>query len=263
MRILIVGGTGTAGRVIARRGVEAGHSVRVLSRTARRPGARDDVEHATGDLRTGRGLGAAMAGIEAVIDASNVATAFYRTASRFFTETTQQLVAAERTAGVGHHLVLSIAGIDEVDSGYYRAKLDQERVARREAERAGVGHTIVRVSQFHDFVELVFDRYRLGPVVLVPPLHIQPVHLDEVADQLLATAGQAPTGRARDLIGPQPEELPDLMRRYAATRPDRVRLVGMPLPAGFRRANEAGALKPDGARRGRLNFDSWLAEQVS
>ena len=263
MRILIVGGTGTAGRVIARRGVEAGHSVRVLSRSPRPAGARDDVEHAVGDLRTGQGLGAAMAGIDAVIDASNVATALYRTASRFFTEATKQLVAAERTAGVGHHLVLSIAGIDGVDSGYYRAKVDHERVARREAERAGIGHTVVRVGQFHDFVVLVFHRYRVGPIVLAPPLHLQPVHLDEVADHLLTTTGEAPAGRARDLIGPQPEELPDMLRRYAATQPDRVRLVGMPLPAGFRRANEAGALKLGDALRGRLTFDEWLVEQSS
>lgn len=259
MHILIAGGTGTSGRVIARRAVEAGHAVRVLSRSGRPVG---DTESVVGDLQTGAGLAAATRGMDAVIDASNVSTPFYRTASRFFTTGTQELVAAERRAGTGRHVVLSIAGIDSVDSGYYRAKVDQERVARRETERAGIGHAIVRVSQFHDFAAQIFHQYRLGPIVLAPPLHIQPVHLDEVADHLLATAGGTASGRASDLIGPQAEELPDMLRRYAATRPERVRLAPLPLPPGFRRANEAGALKPADALRGHKTFDEWLVEQL-
>jgi uncharacterized protein YbjT (DUF2867 family) len=259
MRILVAGGTGTSGLVIVRRAAEAGHTVRVLSRTADRMPDVLGVEHVAGDLRTGAGLAEAVGGMDVVIDVSNVATPFYRPAARFFVEATQQLVAAERRVGVAHHLVLSIAGVDRVDSGYYRAKVDQERVAYRETERAGIGCTVARVSQFHDFAALIFHSYRLGPVVLVPALHLQPVHLDDVAEHLLTLAG-GPPGRARDLIGPQPEELPDMMERYAATQPGRVRLVRLPLPAGYRRANEAGALKPADSLRGHKTYAEWLAE---
>ncbi|HYO40738.1 MAG TPA: NAD(P)H-binding protein, partial [Nocardioidaceae bacterium] len=123
MQVLIAGGTGTSGHVLARRAAAAGHQVRVLSR--RSGGSGPDGQHLVrGDLTTGAGLDEAVEGVDAVVDLSNVAASRYRPASSFFTMATEHLFAAEERAGVGHHLTLSIVGVDRFPSAYYRAKVD-------------------------------------------------------------------------------------------------------------------------------------------
>jgi uncharacterized protein YbjT (DUF2867 family) len=260
MHILIAGGTGTAGRVLARRAASSGHSVRVLTRTPSTTQA-DGVEFVSGDVVAGAGLAAAMSGVDAVVDLSNIGSPFRRTAGRFFVAGTENLIAAEHAAGVAHHVLLSIVGIDTFPSGYYQAKLDQEHAVEESAKRTGVPHTIARVTQFHDFAALTYRTYRLGRLVLVPPLHVQPVHLDDVAAHLLAILEAEPVGgHAPELAGPRPEELFDMVSRYAATQADRVRIQQLPLPPRARRANEAKALQPGSSQRGTLTFDDWLAE---
>jgi uncharacterized protein YbjT (DUF2867 family) len=259
VRILLVGGTGTAGRVVAARAAEAGHHVRVLSRHApERP--TPAVERVVGDLITGAGLDAAMAGVEAVVDLSNPDRAAQAAATAFFVAATDNLVAAEQRAGVGHHVVLSIVGVDRYPTGYYRAKLAQEAAAAGAAARPGLGHTIARVTQFHDFVTLIVQRSRLGPLVLAPRLHLQPVHLRDVADHLLGLLEAPPAGRAPDLGGPQAEELPDMLRRYLAAAATPLRVLPVPLVGPTRRPNEARVLRPATGVHGTLTFDDWLRE---
>jgi len=259
MHILVAGGTGTAGRVLAARARDAGHTVRVLSR---RPADHhgEGVEHVVGDVATGVGLDAAVAGVDAVVDVSNRDTAREAPATAFFTAATRHLVAAEQRGGVRHHVVVSIVGIDRFPTGYYRAKLAQEAAVVEATGRAGVGHTIARVTQFHDFAALVLQRARLGPLALAPKLHLQPVHLRDVADHLLGLLDAGPAGRAPDLGGPRPEELPTMLRRYAAATRTPARVLPVPLVGPTRRANEARMLQPDHGVRGRLTFDDWLRE---
>ena len=116
MRILVVGGTGLAGRVLVERALAAGHSVRVLSRSAA-AAVPAGAEVMAGDLATGAGLTAAVSGRDAVVDLSNTPTGRYRRASRFFTTATRHLVAAEQAAGARHHLLLSIVGVDRFPGG--------------------------------------------------------------------------------------------------------------------------------------------------
>lgn len=260
MHLLIAGGTGTAGRVLAARAVRAGHHVRVLSR---RPGphpAAPGVKTVFGDLLDGRGLAAALSGVDTVVDLSNIATARRRAATAFFTTGTRRLVEAEAAAGVRHHLTVSIVGVGRFPSGYYRAKEQQELTALAVAERTGVGCSVVRVTQFHQFAATVLDRFRLGPLVLAPALLVAPVHLDDVADHLLAVAAAGPAGYAAELGGPRDEVLPDLVRRYAAAVGSPVRVRALPLPGASGRANRAGVLRPRAGVRGGKTFDAWLQE---
>jgi uncharacterized protein YbjT (DUF2867 family) len=258
MQLLIAGGTGTAGRVLARRAREAGHAVRVLSRHAPE---QTDLDVLVGDLTTGMGLDQAMQGVDAVVDLSNIVSPVARTAAAFFTTATEHLFTAEQRAGVNHHLTLSIVGIDDFPMGYYRAKVQQEQAAVRESTRTGVGCTILRVTQFHDFAQRLFRSYRVGPLVLGPAMHLRPVHLDDVAAEVLEHLGTGPAGRsAPELSGPRPEELPDMLRRYAAATGARRRVVPIPLVGGLRRANEARVLAPEGGHHGGRTFDDWLRE---
>ncbi|HYO33316.1 MAG TPA: NAD(P)H-binding protein, partial [Nocardioidaceae bacterium] len=184
MQLLIAGGTGTSGRVLARRAAAAGHHPRVLTRGPSQS-PRDGQHLVQGDLTTGAGLDEAVVGVDAVIDLSNISTARYQPAAAFFTTATDHLFAAEQRAGVTHHLTLSIVGVDRFPSPYYRAKLDQEATVTAASARTGVGYSIVRVTQFYDFAALILQRFRFRRFVLAPPLHSQPVHLDDVADHLL------------------------------------------------------------------------------
>jgi uncharacterized protein YbjT (DUF2867 family) len=258
MRILIAGGTGTAGRVLARQMSLAGHQIRILAR--RRPSDTNGLDIEAGDLTTGTGLDRAMADVDVVVDVSNVSTPLRAKASAFFTAATDHLFTAEQRAGVRHHVTLSIVGIDRFPSGYYRAKLDQETAVVRASERTQVAHTIARVTQFHDFAALVYRQYRVGRLVFGPPLHAQPVHLKDVADHLLALIAAGPAGRAPDLAGPQPEEVPDMVRRYTTAIRRPVHVVPAPLFGGARRANDAQVLRPTDSRHGNMPFDDWLNE---
>jgi uncharacterized protein YbjT (DUF2867 family) len=265
MHILIAGGTGTAGRVLARRAVAAGHHTRVLTRTTRSSDAADpDIPvRVQGDLTTGSGLAAAVAGVDAVVDLSNADTVRYSAAAAFFTTATHQLFAAEQRAGVGHHLTLSIVGADEFPSGYYRAKVDQEAAVVTASAATGVGHTIARVTQFHDFAATVLRRFRVGPLVLAPPLRIQPVHLDDVADHLLGLLDHGPVGRAAELGGPEPEDLSDMVRRYGHAVGASARVLAAPLVGDIRRANQRSVLRPRAGVRGGISFEQWLREVQS
>jgi uncharacterized protein YbjT (DUF2867 family) len=267
MIILIAGGTGTAGRVIAHTAAAAGHEVRILTRSGRAPAA-ERITAVRGDLTEGTGLDDAMPGVEAVIDASNIATPFGRRAARFFVAGSRNLLAAEARHGIPHHLVVSIVGIDTFPSGYYRAKLAQEATVIAEAGRLGVGHTIARVTQFHDFAEQVLRRYRIGRTVLVPGLHLQPVHLDDVAVHLIGLLAAGPSGRAPELGGPQPEDLlsmtqsivdADIARGFADVDSSRLRIRRLPLGPGAWRADAAGALRPASGVAGLITFAQWLA----
>jgi uncharacterized protein YbjT (DUF2867 family) len=259
MQLLIAGGTGTSGRVLARLALAADHHVRVLTRQAGRETS-DGVHLVHGDLVSGAGLDEAVDGVDAVVDLSNIATARYRKAAAFFTAGTDRLFAAEQRAGVGHHLTLSIVGVDRFPSAYYRAKLDQEKAVIAASSRTGVGHSIARVTQFHDFAPLVLERFRIRRLVLAPPLHSQPVHLEDVADHLLRVLAGGPTGYAAELGGPQREDVPDMVRRYARVVAPTVRVLPAPLAGAARRANEEGVLRPVGGLRGERTFQQWLTE---
>ena len=244
MKIAVAGGTGVVGRHVVREAEARGHEVLVLTRST---GA---------DLMTGVGLADRLAGVEAVVDVVSTREQSRRKAEEFFGTVTRNLLGAEADAGVGHHVVLSIIGIDLVPSGYYQGKLLQERLT----EGGAVPWTILRASQFHEFAQQALGFATLGPFSMVPRMTTQPVAAREVAAALVDLVERGPQGRVADLAGPEVHELVDLARRVNATKGLGRRVVGVRLPGAWGRGMRSGDLTPraDGPR-GTLTFEDWLA----
>ena len=177
------------------------------------------------DLTTGAGLDDVLDGVDAVIDASNVAALRAKSAITFFEAATGHLLAAGERVGVRHHVAVSIVGCDRVDMGYYVGKRRQEELVRS----GPVPWTIVRATQFHEFAGQVMDRTP-GPVKLVPQMLSQPVSARELADLLVDTAVGDPAGVAPDVGGPEQHQIPDLARRLVAHRGQRTKVIAAPLP---------------------------------
>jgi uncharacterized protein YbjT (DUF2867 family) len=244
MRIAVVGATGLAGR----------HVVRALRRQGHEP---VKLSRASGvDIQTGAGLVEALDGVQAVVDVSNTPAQDADGTREFFGTGTANLVAAERKAGVGHHVVLSIVGVDRVPgNAHYAGKRRQEEVAL-----AGpVPVTVVRATQFHDFPAQVVGWVRQGDVAPVPPLLMQPIDLGDLGEVLAETATLPGRDTVREVAGPQTEDLVDMARRTFAARGENVRLVptwrGM---FGVAMAGEVLLPGPD-AWLGETSFDAWLA----
>lgn len=242
MRVAVAGGTGLVGSHVVRELRRTGHAPVVLSR-------------ASGvNLVTGDGIENAIEGVEAVIDVSNVVTTGRRTSVRFFETATTNLLRAGSEAGVKHHVVLSIVGVDRVEFGYYEGKRRQERLALDGA----VPSTVLRATQFHEFAGQVLERVP-GPVALLPRQLIRPVAAAEVAAELVAIALGAPQGRARELAGPEEHQLVDLARKVVQASGKRRPVVGMRMPGKGGRAMASGGLLPgEHARHGTQTFDEWL-----
>jgi len=245
MRIAVAGATGVIGRklveALERRGIESVP----LSRS-------------TGvDVERGTGVDDALAGVDAVIDVLSTPSQSVARATRFFRTTTERLLAAERRAGVGHHIALSIVGVDDHPMGYYAGKRAQEAAITA----GGTPWTILRATQFHEFAEQMAERLRVGPVSLVPEMRTRPVAASVVADALVDLATSEPVGRARDLAGPREEWLPDLARKAFAARGIRRPLVPLRIPGRAGRAMREGANLPRGDFRSEgPSFDAWLAD---
>lgn len=243
MKIAVAGGTGTVGRHIVAIARERGHHVASLSRT-------QGVE-----LTSGRSLDQALQNVETVIDVAGIQTVSTKKAVDYFTNATQNLMAAERQAGVKHHVVLSIVGIDKATSGLYAGKLAQED----EVRHGGVPWTLLRSTQFHEFVPMAIKAASVGPLVFVPTMFTQPVAAGEVAAALIDAAEAGPRGRIRDLGGPRPEQLKSLVAAYLARTQQKKRIVPLRVPGPMGAAMRNGALIPaPGSAVGRQTFLEWL-----
>ena len=248
MRIAVAGATGTVGRHVVRIAAERGHEVVPLSRSSGQ------------DAVTSVGLVAALAGVEAVVDVLNSFSVLKQPAVAFFTATTRNLLAAEARTGVGHHVALSIVGIDGLEAGYYAGKLAQERLVTASA----VPFSVLRATQFHEFAGLVLRQARRGRFAIVPAGLIRPVAASEVADRLVRAVEEGPGGRLRDLTGPKDERLADLVRRLAAAEGDPIRPIELRLPGAYWQALRSGVLRGDpDADRGLITFEEWLAARTA
>lgn len=243
MRIAVAGGTGLTGRHVVQALEARGDEAVVLSRSA---GV---------DLRTGAGLEAALAGVEAVIDVSNVATQRRSVSVGFFDEAGRRLQTAASRAGVRHLVTLSIVGVDRVRNPYYAGKLRQEQIVRD----GEVPWTILRATQFHEFATQVLGAVP-GPVAVVPEMRTQPIAVREVADALAVLAAEQPQGMAPDLAGPRVESLADMVRRLIAAGGARRRpVLSLRIPGPMSRG---GLLPTEAGPRGVQTFDEWLREHA-
>jgi uncharacterized protein YbjT (DUF2867 family) len=242
VKLAIAGGTGLTGALIVDIAQARGHEAIVLSR-------RTGVE-----LLSGAGLDGTLDGVDAVIDVSNVTTTKPDVSVSFFAGATKRLLAAERAAGVRHHLALTIVGADAAPDGYYAGKLVQERLIAA----GDVPWTVLRSTQFHEYAAIVFHRGRFGAHV-APTGRVQPVAASEVAARLLDLAEAAPAGRATELGGPREESLADMVRDYARAIGYRGPVPAVNAPGAWGHALRSGALLPaSGALRGEQTFSEWL-----
>ena len=223
LRVAVAGGTGLVGRHVVEGLQRRGHEAAVLTRGR---GV---------DLETGDGLADALRGVAAVVDATNTPAAGPDEARAFFGAVTSNLLAAEQEAGVRHHVVLSIVGVDRVEgNGHYAGKRRQEELAL-----AGpVAATVVRATQFHEFAAMVVSWTRRGDVATVPPLLVQPAAAADVGDALAAAVLGDPAG-VTEVAGPEPQ---DLVRHGAP----HARGAGGEAPPG---PDVAGPVRPGDGRR--------------
>jgi uncharacterized protein YbjT (DUF2867 family) len=208
------------------------------------------------DVLTGEGLDDALAGVDAVIDVSNVQAPDAQATQHFFAAATRNLLAAEQRAQVRHHVLLSIVGVHRIDgNAHYAGKREQERLVA-----AGpVPWTIVPATQFHDFAAMVTRWTERNGVATIAPLLVQPIAPADIADVLAEVATGEPQGRFPDVAGPETQDLVDMARRTNEVRRRQVRLV--PTWSGlFGTAMAGDVLLPgEGARIAPTTFDRWLA----
>jgi uncharacterized protein YbjT (DUF2867 family) len=244
MRIAVAGGTGTVGvHVITALGA-AGHDTVVLSRS-------------TGvDLTTSGGLAEALAGVDAVVDASGPSGSGTEPSKRFFGTVTTNLLAAEKAAGVRHHVALSIIGAAGINAGYYEGKRIQEDLVTA----SGDDWTILRAAQFFEFAPMLVRTAKVGPFVAVPRMACQPVAASEVGVALATLAGGAPRGIVPDLAGPKVENMADMVRRYLRQTGAAGRVLELAPPGRWWRALRDGSLLPPAvAQFATQTFEEWLA----
>jgi uncharacterized protein YbjT (DUF2867 family) len=244
MRVAVAGGTGTVGRHVVDALTTAGHDVVILTRS-------------TGvDLMKGDGLVDVLFGVDAVVDVTSIGTSDGATSLRFFRTVTTNLLAAEEVAGVPHHLALSIVGAARIAAAYYSGKRVQEELVMAAAGR----WTIVRATQFHEFVHLLLHAGAVGPMQIVPRMISQPIAAQEVGAALARLATEPPAGLVADMAGPTVARMAHLVRRYLRATGSRRPVVEVSLPGAWGRSLRDGSLLPgDAVTLGKQTFDEWLA----
>ena len=245
MRIAVAGATGNIGTRTVAALERAGHEAVRISRSL---GV---------DLVTGDGLDAALAGVEAVVDATSYETASRDDAVAYFGAATGNLLAAGDRAGVRHHVLLSIVGVDRIEgNAHYAGKREQERLVTQ----GPVPWTIVRVTQFHDFAATVTSWTEQDGVAAIAPLLVQPIAPADAAGILAEIAAGPPQGRYRDVAGPEPQDLVDMARRTNDARGHAVKLV--PTWSSVLGPEMAGdvLLPGEDARIAPTTFEEWLAK---
>ena len=246
MRIAVAGASGNIGTLIVAALEQEGHDVVRISRSV---GV---------DLVTGEGLEAVLNGVESVVDVTNVAAGDRAEAVAHFGAATRNLLAAERSAGVRHHVLLSIVGLDRIKgNAHYAGKREQESIV----SAGPLPWTIVPATQFHDFAATVTGWTERDGVAMIPPLLMQPIAPADVAGVLAEVVVGDPQGRYVDVAGPETQDLVDMARRTNQARGRAVRLV--PTWSALFGPEWAGnvLLPAEGARIATTTFDEWLQAQ--
>lgn len=256
--ILVTGGTGTLGRLVASRLLDAGHAVRVAGRHA--PAPEPGIEFARCDLDTGDGVDAALDGVRTVVHCAG--------AQKGDGDKARRLVAAASRAGVTHLVFISVVGADTIPVvsgfdraafGYFASKRDAEKVVAG----SGIPFTTLRATQFFELTLLTARAMAKLPVIPVPRgFRFQPVDAGEVADRLVELALGEPAGLVPDLAGPVSYPMGDLIRSYLAAAGQRRLLVPVPLPGRAAKAIRGGANLSEDRAVGRRTWEEFLTERV-
>jgi uncharacterized protein YbjT (DUF2867 family) len=243
MKIVIIGGTGLIGTKTVAILRQGGHEVVAAS-------PKSGVNTITGE-----GLKEALAGAQVVIDLANSPSFEDQAVMEFFETSGRKLLPAEAAAGVRHHVVLSIVGIDRTDNGYFRAKVAQEKLIKS----SGIPYTIIRSTQFLEFLGGIADSSADGKVVRLPPVLFQPIAADDVAAIVADVALAAPRNGIVEIAGPQRAAFNEIVARYLKAVGDQREVLRDP-QAGYwgGRVEERSLVPLDEARLGRIDLNEWL-----
>lgn len=246
MKIVVVGGSGLVGsQVVDRLGEE--HEVVAAS-------PRTGV-----DTLTGAGLAEALDGAQVVVDLTNSPSFAEEDATRFFEESTRNLLRAEARVGVRHHVILSIVGAEGIDAGYMRAKIAQEALVKA----SPAGWSIVRSTQFVEFLDAIADAATADGVVHVAPVRFQPIASADVARIVAEIATGTPLDGTVEIAGPAVFAFDDIVRTHLAARGDGRAVVTDPAATYFGAPLTDGELVPAGAARlGEIGYEEWRAAQA-
>ena len=205
MKIVVIGGTGLIGTKLVTRLRQKGHEVVAAS-------------PASGvNTITGEGLAEALAGTQIVVDLANSPSFEDDAVLKFFETSGRNLLAAEAAGGVKYHVALSVVGSDRLpDSGYLRAKMAQERLIKA----SGIPYTIVRSTQFFEFVSGIAQSATNGQTVRLSPALLQPIMSDDVADAMADATLGAPVNGTIEIAGPDKVPLDELVRRFLRAKQD-------------------------------------------
>ena len=246
MKIVVIGGTGLIGRQVIEHLTQHGHDAVSASPSS---GV---------DTITGAGLPDAFVGAEVVVDVSNSPDFSDDAVMEFFRTSTSNVLDAEKTAGVGHHVALSIVGIDRMPgSGYFRAKQAQEALIRE----SGVPYSIVHATQFYEFAKAIGDASVIDGAVRLPAAPTQPMASSEVAKAVAKAAASTPLDGIREVGGPERFGLDEFVRRAFAARNDPREVVTDPEAPYYGGHPTHETLVPgEAAELGTIRFSDWLAQ---
>jgi uncharacterized protein YbjT (DUF2867 family) len=244
MKIVVIGGSGLIGSKLVNKLRECGHEVAAAS-------------PASGvNTITGEGLAEVLAGAKVVVDVTNSPSWEDKAVLEFFVMSTRNQLTAEKAAGVGHHVALSVVGTDRLlASGYFRAKMAQEELIKT----SGIPYTILRATQFFDFVGGIAQSATEGQTVRLPSALMQPIVSDDVAAALADIALGSPVNGMVEVAGPEPIRLDELVRRYLSANHDARKVVTDAHARYFGLELNDQSLTPgDNPRIGPTHFEDWL-----
>jgi uncharacterized protein YbjT (DUF2867 family) len=243
MKIVVIGGTGLIGSKLVKKLREHGHEAV--------PASPDSGV----DTVTGEGLAEVLEGAAVVVDVSNSPS--FEDALTFFETSTRNLLDAEAAAGVGHHVVLSIVGTEHLtESGYFRGKLAQEQLVAG----SSIPYSIVRATQFFEFIMGIADGATDGDTVRVPPVLIQPTAADDVASAVARISLGPPVNGIVEVAGPEQFRLDELIRRLHDERGDAREVITDPDARYFGVKLDERTLVPgDDAGLAETRLQDWLS----
>ena len=248
-KIVVIGGTGLIGsKVVAELRAQGYEALAAAPNTGV-------------NTLTGEGLATALTDAVAVVDVSNSPSFDDAAVLKFFETSTTNILEAEKAAGVGHHIALSIVGCDRLpDSGYMRAKVAQEALIRK----SSAPYSLVRATQFFEFFERIADAAADGNTVSIPPVLFQPMAADDVASAVTKTAVGTPLNGMVEVAGPDVFRFDEFIRMGLAARHDPRHVIADPHARYFGTQLTERSLVPDGgARLGAIHFEDWLREAAA
>ncbi|MHC8327548.1 SDR family oxidoreductase [Pseudomonas sp. LB1P83] len=249
MKIVVIGGTGLIGSKLVKNLRERGHDVLAASPS-------------TGvNAVTREGLAAAMDGTEVVVDVANAPSWEDQAVLEFFEASSRNLLAAEVAAGVRHHVALSVVGSERLpDSGYFVAKIAQENLIKA----SGVPYTIVRATQFFEFVSGIAQAATVDEQICLSPALIQPMASDDVAAALVDVVLAAPVNGTVEVAGPEAMPLDELIRRFLRATQDNRKVVPDVHARYFGSVLDDQSLTPGkNPRLGTIRFEDWIGQSTT